>query len=621
MVLAATIVALLISGPSSGLNSSGVDEAVKPQGAADGAIAQQGPRDEPGPNPAEARPVIADELAVRLPLDAARLLDGGPTTGRMLVFLRRPGSRARGAPIDAPFFEDPQPLFGREVESLVAGEPVVFSEESGTLSFPHSISELGGRFEAQAVFVRERTERGHLSPGNLISEVTEIDLDPERRDAITLTLTRRVPAPDALPETPGVIWEQFRSELLTRALGRETFVRAGVVLPFGYHDINWPRRQWPVIYVVPGFGGRHTMAAQIAAMNSGERARLVAPQAIWVVLDPESPLGHHLFADSEIHGPRATSLVEEFIPHLESKYRIVAAPEARIVTGHSSGGWSALWLAIDQPSTFGACFASAPDPVDFSAFQVSDLYRDSSVFVDDEGRARPSYRQPIGPEYERVLMTAEQEISMEHVLSPEGASGQQWDAWASVFGSVDASGRGVARMCDPVTGAVDRDVVERLWSRYDIVRRLDRDWARLGPVMIDRVRVLCGDRDNFYLERAVERLRDLVERRRSEVVGGGSGDGHSGGGGDRGAEGGGDRGRGEDRGSDSARGDADQPGRSHGARPEGRGGHDGRSAQKGQGGHGYVELVRGATHGSLPSQALLRWHKEMRDHFRRYGLD
>jgi len=523
--------------------------------------AAQPPTPPPEPTPAAPPSPVVDRVSVLIPVDAAELLDQGGTQGRMLLFFKREGARVRGAaPAEAPFFGDPQPMYGRSVAQLVPGEPIIFDES--TTAFPAPFEALGGRFEVQAVFDRDRTERGHMVAGNLVSEIATVELDPEREDTISITLTRRLPAADALTNDRGVIWEELRSEQLTRALGRKVIMRAGVVLPRGYHDINWPRREWPAIYVVPGFGGRHTMAKHYAALVAAEGTRFVAPQAIWVVLDSESSLGHHLFADSDVHGARARALAEEFIPYLESKYRLVSRPEARIVTGHSSGGWSALWLALDRPETFGACFASAPDPVDFSAFQVSNLYRDESIFVDAEGHARGSFRRTIGPEFERVLMTAAEETAMERVLDPDGNSGQQWDAWGSIFGRIDASGMRAKPMFDPVTGAIDREVVERDWSRYDIARRIDREWAKLGPIVLERVRVLCGDRDDFYLDRAVEQLRDLVARRRAE-------------------------------------------------KPE--------TADSAQA-HGYIELVRGATHGSLPSLALLRWHSEMRDHLRRHGL-
>lgn len=516
---------------------------------------------EPAPPPAPEAP--ADRVRVILPTDSADLLDGGGTQGRMLLLFKHVEARVHGKPIDAPFFESPQPMYGVDVARLVPGEAVVFDAEAP--GFPGSLSALDGRFEIQAVFDRNRTERTCDAPGNLVSEITEVDFDSEREDTVTFTLARAIPPQDLRPAVPGVIWEELRSEMLSRALHRDVIMRAGVVLPRGYHDLDWPRRAWPVVYVIPGFGGRHTLARHYAQLVAMERSLLLAPQVIWVVLDPETALGHHLFADSQRHGPRAKALVEEFIPWLESKYRIVAKPEARIVTGHSSGGWSSLWLALEHPETFGACFASAPDPVDFSAFQACDLYRDDSLFTSAEGEPRPSYRLPVGPEFERVLMTTAQETAMEHVLDPRGESGGQWDAWGSVFGRVEIGEHDVKvrRMFDPVTGAIDHDVVEREWSRYDIARRVDREWATLGPIMTGRVRLLCGDRDNFYLERAVERLGAIVRRHRK----------------------------------------AD--------------GLDAAAAQA----PGYVELVKGATHGTLPAQSMLRWNGEMREHLKRHGLD
>ena len=101
--------------------------------------------------------------------------------------------------------------------------------------------------------------------------------------------------------------------------------------------------------------------------------------AVHIVVDPESPLGHHGFVDSPNHGPRGTAFVTELIPHLEKTFSLRRRPAARIVTGHSSGAWSSLWLVLRWPGRFGACWASSPDPLDFSAFQLTDLYREKSV--------------------------------------------------------------------------------------------------------------------------------------------------------------------------------------------------------------------------------------------------
>ena len=110
-------------------------------------------------------------------------------------------------------------------------------------------------------------------------------------------------------------------------------------------------------------------------------------KAIWIVLDPEDRLGHHGFVDSDNFGPRSTALVEEFIPWLERRFRLVSSPKARFLTGHSSGGWSSLWLQLNHPEFFGGCFSSAPDPVDVTAFETVDLTSDQTLFTDAWCRA------------------------------------------------------------------------------------------------------------------------------------------------------------------------------------------------------------------------------------------
>jgi len=179
--------------------------------------------------------------------------------------------------------------------------------------------------------------------------------------------------------------------------------------------------------------------------------------------------------------------------------------------GHSSGAWSSLWLQLEHPETFGACFASAPDPVDFTAFQLIDLSRDDSMWFDASDTPVPSYREPLGPDLDRVLMTVEDEMNMERALAPDGTSGEQWSAWNAMFSGRDpVTGRPVAAF-DLATGRIDRDVIERDWSRFDITARLRRDPAQYAPILRERVRLMCGSRDSYYLERAVRRLAETLD--------------------------------------------------------------------------------------------------------------
>src|SRR5205807_5638704 len=132
---------------------------------------------------------------------------------------------------------------------------------------------------------------------------------------------------------------------------------AGVVLPTSFAE-NPPKR-YAVIYEIPGFGGNHFMAHYAADRGATDVAGM---EMLYVVLDPSCRLGHHVFADSENNGPCGKALVEELIPYIEKQYRAVGVAAARFVTGHSSGGWSSLWLQVAYPDFFGAVWSTSPDP-------------------------------------------------------------------------------------------------------------------------------------------------------------------------------------------------------------------------------------------------------------------
>ena len=513
--------------------------------------------------PAQPAPVPADSVRVVLPEASSALLADGARSGRMILFLvnaSAPPSRG-AAPMDAPFFESPQPMYSVAVEALSPGKAVAI--DANAVSFPLPLDQLDGRYRMQAVFDRDRAGRGHASPGNLASAVSEVSFRRGAADTAELQLSWRIDE-EPLPEAPNLRWFEMKSALLSRATGRDVMLRAGIALPAGWDDPNHRRRIFPAVYVVPGFGGRRDAAASMARLLADPATRELVPQAAWVVLDPECPLGHHAFVDSAANGPWGTALVEELIPELERRFRLVRRPEGRIVTGHSSGGWSALWLQLEHPGTFGACFASSPDPVDFSRFQLSDLYSDASVFSDPEGKERPSYRVPLMKQFDKVCMTVREEASMERVLGPARDSGEQWDSWAATWSAVDPATKLPRPLFDSATGTIDRGVVRNEWSRYDIAARVRADPARFVPIFRERVRLLCGGRDGFYLERAVAGLQDALTAAADALM------------------------------------------------------------AKGQmlsEGPGYVTVAPEETHSTMAAAATVRWHREMRDWLRANGLD
>lgn len=452
-------------------------------------------------------------------------------------------------PLDAPFFRRPQPIRSIPLDLETSGPIDIDDRSAGLASVPESWSDLQGRFKIQAVLDLGRN-RSHASPGNPISRVATVDFDPNRPEVIELKIDRRIPA---VPSTDAddLVWIERPSPMLTEALGRPVSHRVGVVLPPDYRRAKAERRFWPVIYRIPGFGGNHTTAEEIARMYRDPTLRHSIPRAVWVVLDPEDVLGHHGFVDGDNVGPRGTALVEELIPWLERRFRLVSDPSARILYGHSSGGWSALWLLTQHPEVFNSAFASAPDPVDFSQFGTVDLYTSPNLYVDDSGDEHPSYRRPIAPELDRVAMTIRQEIEMEAAIAPDLRSGEQWGAWNAMFSGRDPKTGRPRIGFDSDTGRIDHGVIRRDWSRFDLAALAETDPQGVGRTLREHARILCGDRDSFYLERAVVSLRETL-------------DGLS---------------------------------RTHDL-PQGP---------------GYIQIVPNATHGSVAGTAMQQWMQEIRD--------
>lgn len=437
---------------------------------------------------------------VTLDADAA----AQPQTGRLVIYLIRDGARVDPGddPADGPFWDDPQPLFGIDVTSLAPGASI--DVQDGAEYFPVPPSELPqDGYRVQAVLdVRAMHSKWQREPGNLFSDPVHFRIgDTDGPTIHELRLTNTVPPRD-MPEMDGVEVFEVRSALLSLFHGADVTIRAGVIYPENYD----PARQYPAIYEVPGFGGDHEGAFKFAAARRafapGSPEAELAQSAFWIVLDPESANGHTLFADSANNGPRGRALIRELVPSLEARYNLIPSPCARLLRGHSSGGWSTIWLSITAPEIFGATWSTAPDPIDFRRFQLVNIYGYDNMYT-RKGQEIPSFR-----DQGEVRMTIREENLMEHVMGPQATSGQQWASWQAVFGPRREFG-GPVPLYDPLTGTIERDIAER-FRAFDIVHRVQED-PGLALIFRQRIRLVIGDQDNYYLEEAVQLLQQALD--------------------------------------------------------------------------------------------------------------
>jgi S-formylglutathione hydrolase FrmB len=396
-----------------------------------------------------------------------------------------------------PNWFDTKPFFALDAREWKPGEPLEFGANS--VGFPGPLATLpAGEYRAQAVVrLNPDTHSIGTGEGNAFGPAVHVMVSPEG-NSTSLTVDRMVPA-KVFRETDQIKLIEIPSPILSAFHKRPMRHRAAVILPEGDRTT---RR--PTLYIVPGYGGDHHMAASIARNPGFQYGR----EMLRVVLDPGCGSGHHVFADSAANGPRGKALVEELIPHIEKTFPAIAEAGARLLNGHSSGGWSTLWLQVTYPEYFGGTWSTAPDPVDFRAFQLVDIYAaGENSYRNADGTRRPLSRPgrmpPLDTEnfckMEMVLGGVGQLHSFEAVFSPLGLDGRPRPLW------------------DRATGAID-PAVAKAWQAYDLRLILERNWPILSPHLQGKLHVIVGELDTFYLERGVKHLQESLRKLGSDAV-------------------------------------------------------------------------------------------------------
>lgn len=440
-----------------------------------------------------ARAADPKPLEFKLTFDKAAL--DAPFTGRVFVTFR---TGSASPPSGLNWFA-PEPGLAKDVKDWKPGAPLTIGARD--IAYPKPLADLKpGKYYVCAVMDRDLGGIDFLnSPGNVHSKAVQFDLDPKATGTVELKLDQVVKARE-FKETDTVKLFEIESKKLTAFHNKPTRLRAGVVLPpsFGKE----PDRRYPVVYEVTGFGGNHFAAFGAAARKATDVA---GTEMIWVVLDGNCRLGHHVFADSANNGPVGTALVEELIPALEKKFR---GSGVRFTTGHSSGGWSSLWLQVAYPDTFAGCWSTAPDPADFRDFQLVNIYKDANIYTDGAGKLRELSR----PTTRGQTLTYKAFCAMEDYMTRGGQLG----SFDAVFSPRGPNGKPVP-LWDHATGAIDPNVA-KAWEQYDIRLKLTREWKTIGPKLKGKLHVFCGDEDTFYLDGAARLLKRALADLKGDAV-------------------------------------------------------------------------------------------------------
>ncbi len=491
-------------------------------------------------------------------------LGAGPFDGRLLLLVSND-------PADEPRFQvndsslKTQLAFGIDVEGWKPGQKKGF--DATVLGFPiETLKELpAGTYTVQVLLHKYETFHradGHVvklpmdrgegqqwnrAPGNLYSTPKKIVYDPKAALPVAIALDTVIPPIEPQKDTKYLRHERIKSEKLSKFWGRDMYIGAALLLPFGFDE--HPDARYPLVINHGHFGPtiagwRETPPDPNLKPTFSERFQWEGynrteeewsyqlykdwtapsfPRVIVMEIQHANPYYDDSYAvNSQNVGPYGDAILEELIPYIEKKYRGLGKGWARFMYGGSTGGWEAIAVQTLYPDEFNGCYAACPDPLDFSHYMTVDIYKDANAFY-PEGKeapwrrvARPAHRDYLG----QISATIEDVNRYELVLGTKSRSGQQWDAWEAVYSPVGADGY-PQRIFDKKTGKIDKKVAAYWKENFDINHILARDWSKgLGKKLEGKLNVYVGEADNYYLNDAVYSIEKTLRAAKDPAFGG-----------------------------------------------------------------------------------------------------
>jgi hypothetical protein len=490
----------------------------------------------------------ADGLSFAVTLDPAH--QPGPADGRVLLLLSTDGSSEPRLQISHEL--DTQIVYGVTVDGLKPGTAATVDAKA--FGWPvQSLKDLApGDYYVQAVFNRYETfhrsdgstvklapdrgegEQWNRAPGNLYSTPVKLHLDPAKGQIVKLLLDQEIPPIPPKTDTKYIRHVTITSELLSKFWGRPVTLGAHILLPEGFDehpeahyplmvfhghfpdDISGFRTEPPDPNLKPEYSERFHLDAY-NRIQQEEAYKLYQtwisphfPRYIVIEIEHANPYYDDSYAVNSANlGPYGDAINQELIPYIEAKFRGLGQGWARFTYGGSTGGWEALATQVFYPDEYNGAFAACPDPIDFRAFTVINLYEDKSAYMLEGAHRsveRPGFRNYLG----EVKATQRDMNYYELALGDRGRSGEQNDIWQAVYSPEGPDGLPLP-IFDKVTGLIDHDVAKYWRDHYDLSYIIQRDWSTLGPKLAGKIHLYVGRGDNYMLNDAVYYAEDVLK--------------------------------------------------------------------------------------------------------------
>ena len=444
-----------------------------------------------------------------------------------------------------------QMIFGIDVESWNANEKIAIDADA--IGYPiKSINEIEeGEYYVQAFLHKYETfnlstgytvklpmdqgegQKWNISPKNLYSTPKKININ--KSSTISITLDNEIPPIEPAKDSEFIKHVRIKSDMLSKFWGRDMYLQANVLVPHGFDKES--RTRYPLMifhgHFPNTFRGFRTTAPTAPKEDTIYNSRFGItgykyiqekeafdlykkwisndfPRFLAIEIQHQNPYYDDSYAvNSENIGPYGDAITYELIPHVEKLFNGVGKPWGRFLYGGSTGGWESLAAQVMYPKEYNGCFAACPDPIDFRAFTVVNIYEDNNAYY-HEGSYRKTLRAGMRDGKGIIKNHLIQINQRESVLGSKGRSGDQWDIWQAVYSPSGEDGY-PKPIWDRKSGKIDKEVAQYWKENYDLSYIMRRDWNKIGKDLEGKIHIYCGDMDNYYLNNAVVLTEEFLE--------------------------------------------------------------------------------------------------------------
>ena len=246
----------------------------------------------------------------------------------------------------------------------------------------------------------------NTSPKNIYSKPIKIEYNKHGKSPIEILITEEIPPIEPIKDSKYIKHVKIKSELLSEFWGRPMYLQANVLVPHGFNKES--KTQYPLM-VFHGHFPKTIGGFRTTPPTSPEKDTIFStrfgitgykyiqekeaydfyknwvsddfPRFLVIEIQHQNPYYDDSYAVNSANlGPYGDAITYELIPQIEKMFNGVGEGWGRFLYGGSTGGWEALAVQVFYPKQYNGCFAACPDPIDFRAYTVVDLYKDKNAY-------------------------------------------------------------------------------------------------------------------------------------------------------------------------------------------------------------------------------------------------